>query len=177
MPTPRKRPSEDRDVTAEKLGKGLDFMRLLWAIEHRLNSTSKYMQKRIGLTGPQRLALRVIERFPGISAGDLANILQLHPSTLTGIIGRLTQRRFIQSVRDQTDRRRLRLQVTNRSHVASARSGTIEDAVRRALRRFTASDIEVAGRMLRAIASTLDDHRSSVESTHRRPSRTLERAE
>jgi len=142
---------------------------LLWAIEHRLNSTSKYMHQRIGLTGPQRLALRVVERFPGVSAGELANILQLHPSTLTGIIGRLTRRRFIQSVRDQTDRRRLRLQVRNRTPIASTRHRTIEDAVRRALRRFTASDIEVAGRVLRAIASTLDDHRSSVESTRRQP--------
>ena len=50
----------------------LDFMRLLWGIEHRLQSASKRMEAALGITGPQRLVLRVVARFPGLSAGDLA---------------------------------------------------------------------------------------------------------
>ena len=70
------------------LGKVLDFMRLIWALDHGLQSLSKRMQASIGLTGPQRVALRVLGRRPGISAGALSDILRLHPSTLTGILHR-----------------------------------------------------------------------------------------
>jgi hypothetical protein len=51
-----------------ELGEVLDFLRLLWAIAHRLRSTSKYIQRRLGITGPQRLVLRIGEKFTGITA-------------------------------------------------------------------------------------------------------------
>ena len=63
----------------------LDFMRLLWSVEHGLQRSSKRMESELGITGPQRLVLRVVGQFPGLSAGDLAHIVRLHPSTITGI--------------------------------------------------------------------------------------------
>jgi len=66
------------------LGPTLDFMRLLWSVEHHLQSTSKLMESRIGITGPQRLVLKVVAQYPGISAKDVAELLRLHPSTITG---------------------------------------------------------------------------------------------
>jgi DNA-binding transcriptional ArsR family regulator len=145
------------DGTGTKLGKVLDFMRLLWIIEHRLNSTSKRMHKDMGLTGPQRLALRVLERFPGISAGELAHVLQLHPSTLTGIIDRLRRRRLVTTERDRNDRRRMRLRVRNWTPGASPQEGTVEQAVQRALRGFSAREVETSRLVLRAIGAALDD--------------------
>lgn len=50
----------------------LDVMRLLWSVEHRLQSRSKLMEAELGLTGPQRLVLRIGSRSPGRSAGELA---------------------------------------------------------------------------------------------------------
>jgi MarR family transcriptional regulator, organic hydroperoxide resistance regulator len=67
----------------------LDFMRLLWSIEHSLQRRSKRMGNERGITGPQRLVLRVVGQFPGLSAGEVAHIVRLHPSTLTGILRRL----------------------------------------------------------------------------------------
>ena len=64
-------------------------MRLLWAVDHGLQRRSKRMAATLGVTGPQRLVIRIVGRFPGISAGRLASILHLHPSTLTGILRRL----------------------------------------------------------------------------------------
>ena len=55
----------------------LQFMRLLWAIVHALQMQSKEMSKAVGVTGPQRLVLRVVGLFPGVSPGTLAEIL--HP--------------------------------------------------------------------------------------------------
>jgi DNA-binding MarR family transcriptional regulator len=156
MPKVRTLPEPAGGTTA-KLGKVLDFMRLLWVIEHRLNSTSKRMHKTLGLTGPQRLALRVLEQFPGISAGELAHLLQLHPSTLTGIIERLKRRRLVRTERDKADRRRIRLQVKNWTHDRAPSDGTVERAVQRALRGFTPKEVEVARLVLRAIGSSLED--------------------
>ena len=63
-------------------------MRLLWAVDHGLQTRSKRMAVGLGITGPQRLVLRIVGRFPGISAGQLSRILHLDPSTLTGILRR-----------------------------------------------------------------------------------------
>jgi hypothetical protein len=56
------------------------FMRLLWAVVHGLERTSKQMHGRVGVTGPQRLVLRVVGLNPGLSAGDLATILTHGPA-------------------------------------------------------------------------------------------------
>ena len=42
----------------------LAFMQLLWGVVHGLEKVSKRMSAEIGVTGPQRLALRVIGLFP-----------------------------------------------------------------------------------------------------------------
>lgn len=60
----------------------LQFMQLLWAVVHGLERTSKRMILDVGVTGPQRLVLRVVGLYPGVSAGELATILHVHPSTL-----------------------------------------------------------------------------------------------
>src|SRR5262245_27840734 len=65
-----------------RLEGALDFMSLLWGIEHGLQSASKRMEKSLGITGPQRLVLRIVEQFPGLSAKSLARIVHLHPSTI-----------------------------------------------------------------------------------------------
>ena len=58
----------------------LQFMQLLWAVAHGLERASKRMTREIGVTGPQRLVLRVAGLRPGLSAGHLAAILHVHPS-------------------------------------------------------------------------------------------------
>ena len=84
--------SRDVSESAFPLGPVLDFMRLLWSIEHSLQRMSKRMEADLGITGPQRLVLRVVGQFPGLSAGELARIVRLHPSTITGILQRLVRR-------------------------------------------------------------------------------------
>jgi DNA-binding MarR family transcriptional regulator len=81
-------------------------MRLLWSVDHALQRTSKRMDRSLGVTGPQRLVIRVVGSHPGLSAGDVARILRIHPSTLTGILKRLEQRKIIRRVADPADGRR-----------------------------------------------------------------------
>ena len=138
------------------LGNVLSFMRLIWAVDHGLQRSSKRMAAMLGLTGPQRLAIRILGRTEGITPGALAEILHLHPSTLTGILRRLEERGVIRRVADLRDSRRslLFLTPTGRKLDVSVK-GTIEDAVRQVLARSSPERIEEASRLLAAVARSL----------------------
>lgn len=132
-------------------------MRLLWSIEHRLQSTSKMMGARLGITGPQRLVLKVVAQYPGISAKEVAHVVRLHPSTITGILHRLTSKGLLLRGQDPVDTRRVRLRVQPAARrFTGAASGTVESAVERALRRVDKRKVDAARDVLAAIASALE---------------------
>src|SRR5689334_20972531 len=106
----------------ESLNPVLDFMRLLWKIEHGLQATSKRMDARLGITGPQRLVLKLVTQFPGLSVGDVARILHLHPSTVTGILQRLVDKGLLIREPDRLDTRRARLRPRGRARSLARRS-------------------------------------------------------
>jgi DNA-binding MarR family transcriptional regulator len=140
------------------LDPALDFLRLLWAVEHGLQRASKRMEATLGVTGPQRLVLRVVGRFPGISAGELARIVLLHPSTITGILQRLVISGLLVRERDPEDSRRVRLRLTPRAQTFTRVSrGTVERAVTRALGRAAASDVRAAQEVLSAVADAVHE--------------------
>jgi DNA-binding MarR family transcriptional regulator len=134
----------------------LQFMQVMWAVDHQLQSVSKHMATTLGLTVPQRLSLLLIGRNPDISAGELAVILHLHPGTVSGIVGRLANSGLITREVDETDVRRTRLALTRRGRDANRRrAGTFEDAVRKTLAASSADDVAGAERLLRRLASQL----------------------
>lgn len=137
----------------------LDFMRLLWGIEHGLQSASKRMETALGITGPQRLVLRIVARFPGLSAGDVARVVRLHPSTLTGILQRLERKGLLVRESDPGDSRRVRLKVRPDARPFIRQSGaTIESVVARALTRMPAAQVRHARGVLAAVADALERH-------------------
>lgn len=138
------------------LGETLDFMRLLWAVDHGLQSRSKRMETEIGVTGLQRLVIRLIGRQPGISAGELADLLHVHPSTLTGVLKRLVERGYIHRDKDPEDARRSKfVLVAGGEKVDATQAGTVEAAVRRALSRLPANRLGAAREVLGAVAAEL----------------------
>lgn len=144
-----------REGDAPGLGDVLEFLRLLWAVDHALQSGSKRMESRLGVTGPQRLVLRIVGRFPGIGAGRVAQILHLHPSTLTGIVQRLQARGLLQRTIDPKDGRRALFTLSPRGRKLDAlQSGTVEAAVDRALRRLP-EKVGAAQEILAALAEEL----------------------
>lgn len=135
----------------------LDFMRLLWSIEHRLQSTSKMMASSFGITGPQRLVLKVVAQYPGISAKEVAHVVRLHPSTITGILQRLMTKGLLLRGQDPVDTRRVRLRIQPAARrFTRATEGTVESAVERALRRVPKTKVDAARTVLAAIASSLE---------------------
>jgi DNA-binding MarR family transcriptional regulator len=148
-PSPGPAPSPLPDV--------LQFMQLLWAVVHGLDRTSKRMTGAIGVTGPQRLVMRVVGLFPGLSAGDLAAILHVHPSTLTGVVQRLMAQRLIARRDDPRDRRRAVLRLTPSGARANARRlGTVESAVADALKGIDRRDRAATRRVLERLARHLE---------------------
>jgi DNA-binding MarR family transcriptional regulator len=147
-----------RSPAAPDLDPILDFMRLLWSVEHGLQSTSKRMEASLGITGPQRLVLRIVSQRPGLSPGEVARIVHLHPSTITGILQRLLKKGLIRREPDSKDHRRIRLhsQAAAREFVAAS-TGTVESAVTRALTRMPRHRVRHAREVLSAIANALDD--------------------
>jgi MarR family transcriptional regulator, organic hydroperoxide resistance regulator len=148
-------PARDRGL-APALGPVLDFMRLLWAVDHQLQSASKRMRLTRGVTGPQRLVVRVLFRYPGASAGELADALHLHPSTLTGVLDRLERARLIERRRDPSDHRRALFHLSSRGRdIARESAGTVEASVRNGLRRIAANKVEVVRDVLGMLAEEL----------------------
>jgi MarR family transcriptional regulator, organic hydroperoxide resistance regulator len=135
----------------------LAFMQGLWAIVHRMERLSKRMGARTGVTGPQRLVLRLIGLFPGMSAGELAATLHLHPSTLTGVLKRLEQQTLLLRAADPADGRRTVLRLTPRGkRVSEGRAGTVEAAVGAAVAGSTASQRAATQIFLDEFAKCLD---------------------
>ncbi len=148
-------------ATVPTLGPILDFLRLLWEVDHHLRRASKQMASSMGVTGPQRLVIRIVGIFPAVTAGRLAEILHIHPSTLTGILDRLQRRRVISRRPDPGDNRRAVLGLTVKGHgYDRTRRQTIEEAVSRALSDVSADELSAARRVLnRVIRSLRDEYR------------------
>jgi DNA-binding MarR family transcriptional regulator len=157
--------SSDVDGAADLSGLPdvLQFMQLLWAVVHGLERISKRMTGDIGVTGPQRLVLRVVGLFPGMSAGDLATVLHVHPSTLTGVLQRLIAQRLLGRSHDPSDRRRAVLRLTKRgARVNAAREGTVEAAIANALDGTSDRDRTATKRVLERLAAHLDPTASAA---------------
>lgn len=150
-------PTRPLAVETRRLDPVLDFMRLLWTVEHGLQRTSKRMESTLGITGPQRLVLRIVNRYPGVSAGELAHIVQLHPSTVTGILQRLVSKGLLVRERDPEDNRRVRLQLRGQAaSIVRSGPGTVEAVVTRLLARTPATDLRRVRALLSALADALN---------------------
>jgi len=134
----------------------LEFLSLLWNVDHGLKSMSRVLETSLGLTGPQRLVVRIVGRFPGITSGRLAHILHVHPSTLTGIMKRLEERGLIERKPDPYDARKGLLFLTQAGRALDVpAAGTIEDAVQRVLDRMPKARLAAAQDVLIALAEEL----------------------
>jgi DNA-binding MarR family transcriptional regulator len=136
----------------EQLSPVLQFMRLLWGLDHSLQTASKKMEARLGITGPQRLVVRLVGHFPEISAGQLATLQRVHPSTLTGVLRRLEKRGILRRRPDPADGRRALLSLTPKGmRLNETKGGTVEEAVERALSEIDERALAGAHRTIAAL--------------------------
>src|SRR4051812_4499891 len=116
---------------AQPTGETLQFMQKVWDLVHALDVRSKRMVQTIGVTGPQRLVIRLVGQKPNQTASEISSTLGKHPSTLTGVLARLEERDLITRVTDADDRRRARFTLTaSGKKIDRERKGTVEAATR-----------------------------------------------
>jgi len=151
-PRTRLRPNAGRAAPISPL----DFMRLIWAVDHQMERVSKRMETRIGLTIPQRMSLLLIGRDEDIGARELAQLLHLHPGTVSGIVGRLESAGLVIRTGDAADARRWRLTLSRKGRkVNQRRAGTFEAATRRAMAAVSAQQVAAAAHVLERLATEL----------------------
>ncbi len=138
------------------MGETLQFMQRLWELVHALNVQSKHMARTLGVTGPQRLVIRVVGQTPDITAKEISDMLGLHPSTLTGVLARLEKHKMLARKPDPEDGRRQRFQLTAAGlRIDAERKGTVEAAVRRALGRAEPATVGHTETMLALLVAEL----------------------
>ena len=145
-----------------KLGAALDFLRCLWRLNHALEKLSSRMDRRLGVTAQQRLVIRCVGKYPGVTAGQLAALLHIDPGTASATLRRLEEKRMIERRRDPRDKRRVALGLTAMGRLVDRPTeGTVEEAAERMLGEL--SSAEAAG-----VAATLERFTSLLETNDAR---------
>ena len=125
-----------------------DLLGALWELHHGMEAMSRRMEASLGITGPQRFALRAITLEPGKSAQSLAERLRVHASTVTGVVDRLERKGLAMRVRSEHDRRSLELWPTEAGKALLERPDvTIEAVVQGCLEKMGPEEV-AAGRAL-----------------------------
>jgi DNA-binding MarR family transcriptional regulator len=156
---PQRRRVRGSDLEAEvsELEPALAFLRELWALDHALGSASKRMYRRLGITAEQRMVLRFIGKFPGISAAELAVMLHVEKSTLSLALKRLEGRRLIARRRDRGDARRTLLTLTAQGRGFDRPTvGTVEGAVTDTLKTTRHGDVATIRAFLQRLVALLE---------------------
>lgn len=138
------------------LGDALDFLRLLWAINHGMATTSRHMKSKFGVTGRQWLIMQVVNEFPGIAASQLARVLHVDRSTLTGALQLMSARGLLLIEDDRHDRRRRRIHLTAKGRqIRHLAVDTMEAAVVRTFSEMSPANLAITRRVLTQLADNL----------------------
>ncbi len=78
-----------------------------------ISLNSKDLSRRYGITGPQLIILNEIANHDSLSVTELARSISLSQATVTDILNRLEKRKLIERSRDDADRRRVNIRITD----------------------------------------------------------------
>ncbi len=105
----------------------------------------------LGLTTAQLRVLFLVRETPGVTAGALAQRLNVTPPTISGIVDRLVKLSLIRREDDESDRRLVRNLLTDRGDAACKRMEQgVETFTRRILVEMSLEDLEAFIAGLRA---------------------------
>ncbi|MEU3729744.1 MarR family transcriptional regulator [Streptomyces sp. NPDC033538] len=109
------------------------------------------------ITSQQFAVLNALSRDPGIDQRTLARFTSLDRSTVNHIVRRLTEQHYVSQVRDEEDRRRTLLSLTDEgAELLDSLIGPAEDINEQLLEALPGDERKLAVGILRKIAS-LDD--------------------
>lgn len=160
---------------AYPLGPALDFLRRLWRLNHALEMLSSRMDQRLGVTAQQRLVIRCVGKYPGVTAGQLAALLHIDPGTASATLKRLEEKGLLEKRRDPRDMRRTTLGLTAQGRkLDRPMQGTVEEASERLLSEIPEGDaVKVIAILERftTLLATNDDDTEPARATRRSKAR------
>jgi len=140
------------------LSPALSFLQRIWELNHALERLSNQMERRLGITAPQRFIVRCVGKYPGMTAGQLAAMLHLDRGSVSAALRRLEQQGLLKRRRDPRDGRRVTLGLTPKGNsLAVPRSGTVESAVVHLLESSSKAEIEATRSVLRRLSAAIGD--------------------
>lgn len=100
------------------------------------NKHFEAIEKAVGVSGAQLWTLSEIAQADGIKVSHLARVMSLHQSTVSNLIVKLEERQLVDRVRDEKDRRSVRLKATSTGLAVLGRApaplrGLLPDALMR----------------------------------------------
>lgn len=150
------RPTLDDDTERYPLDPALDFIRHVAELNRALERLSSRMDRTLGVTAQQRLVLRCIGKYPGITAGQLAYVLHLDAGTISASLRRLEHRRLVERRHDPRDRRRVVLGLTGKGRELDRPTvGTVENVVEQLLEKTSDSAIVTTKSMMKELSILL----------------------
>jgi DNA-binding MarR family transcriptional regulator len=135
-------------------------MQRIWQLNHAMESLSSRMQTHFGIIAQQRLVLRCVGRYPGITAGQLAEILHVDPGTVSATLNRLELRGLLERRRQPQDQKRSALGLTAAGRALNEPvRGTVENAVEQVLAATLSYELAAATAVLERLTTLLDAER------------------
>jgi MarR family transcriptional regulator, organic hydroperoxide resistance regulator len=136
----------------------LTFLREIWALNHSLERASKRMEFLLGVTARQRIVIRILGKYPSITAGQLSTLLRIDPGTLSAAIARLEARGWVERGRDVKDQRRVTVMLTPKGKMLDVVSAnTIENAINTTLSKTTDQERKCVSQFLARLIGALDE--------------------
>lgn len=138
------------------LGPTLEFMRIFWRLNHALERLSRRMEAAWGVTAQQRLIIRCVGKYPGMTASQLARQFHLDAGTVSQALARLERKGLLERRRAHRDRRRLTLGLTAAGRAIDGMAGTLEHAVDSLLLAASPEDVVCTRRVLEGLTDLLE---------------------
>ena len=163
--------STSTEVAILDLGPTLGFMSAVWRLNHALERASKHRESVLGVTGQQRMIIRIVGRYPAITAGELARALWIDAGTLSAALKRLEARKLVERRRSADDRRKVMLHLTPEGKAFDVPAvATVESAVATTLAGIPEDVATSARQVLEALESELNRNAPSRTTPKRRGS-------
>jgi DNA-binding MarR family transcriptional regulator len=132
---------------ASTLPESLRLLPLLWSLNAALERTSLEMDAKLGVTGPQRFLVRFVGLEPGITRDRLETIIALDGSDLQSALDQLVARNLLMQQAGSSGY----YLTAQGAGINSAMTGTVEQAVSKALDDASSHERTAFRRMLERV--------------------------
>jgi len=161
--------SFDNDASLP-LGGALELLRSIWQLNHAIERVSSRMVQTLGVTAQQRMIIRFVGKYPGVTAGLLATELHVDPGTISAALRRLEEKKLIERRRGLNDKRRITVGLTAAGRALDLpAAATVEAAVERLIELTDAEALQAGLTVLGELTALLEGELQSAPSPRAEP--------